>query len=761
MIKNAGKFRTICETAFCFITSVLIAVIALNIGLNTEPGKILPEGISMRSGEMCKHILRGIELSMEDVNLIRSGKAAGDNWRLLTFVHTDLFFYLALIVPQAAVKTVLMAGYYLRFGLCSAAMYYFLSKHLKLSRMFSVLLALMYTFSSQVILTAQFSSVMNMAVMMPVVMSAFDSYLQKRTWNAYVISGIASFGLIVSGGFGTITGLPVMILIGLLMCISLYGSFKMMITSWLKLLSTLVFGFGLSAVFVIPGLISMSIELNIKESFKNARVTYTVFEMVRGMFLLRSGGIYQNTAPMFYIGILTVVGVIVFALNERIPLRLKVATAVIVSVIHITCCSSFVNETISIFGASPMLNSAKLICMEVILFLVAGIGLKNIKGLSRGDHIASCLIPLFFLIISGNSTSGTTLASPVVISTFLGIIIEAALVYAYAKNRLSRIAKAVAFAFILIFVGINAAFIMFNNTIQKKSVQEYFRNDSGTGNAESLIIDEDIDLPVLNCEDEYLFVPADLRSYEPGYSVIDDMNYLSMKISGRMLFEEIFLNPSDKREFRQEGYNSYLLNPGPNTLKFSPFIVEEGERLFVYCNAAGGAAVDISTADGSAGRAFTGPFFTEIKNGSGEVTLELIVDSEGDETCRVSLYKLDESALSAMRALSGKINGSGFRTDSGDLNGICTLIVPYRYDDTGIRINGTSCYTFDFCGRLSAAFMIEQPGDLEVTIDSIPSATGPCMLMSIVSAFCLIAIPLLQRYNEKKKVTGEGNVKNA
>ena len=265
MIKNAGKFRTICETAFCFITSVLIAVIALNIGLNTEPGKILPEGISMRSGEMCKHILRGIELSMEDVNLIRSGKAAGDNWRLLTFVHTDLFFYLALIVPQAAVKTVLMAGYYLRFGLCSAAMYYFLSKHLKLSRMFSVLLALMYTFSSQLVLTAQFASVMNMAVMMPVVMSSFDSYLQKRTWNAYVISGIASFGLIMSGGFGTIVGLPVMILIGLLMCISLYGSFKMMITSWLKLLSTLVFGFGLSAVFVIPGLISMSIELNIKE----------------------------------------------------------------------------------------------------------------------------------------------------------------------------------------------------------------------------------------------------------------------------------------------------------------------------------------------------------------------------------------------------------------------------------------------------------------------------------------------------------------
>lgn len=751
MIKNPGKLRTFCEVLFCILASALIAVIALNIGLKTEPGKILPEGLSMRSGEMSRNIIRGIDLSVKDIELIRSGKAASDTWRLLTFVHLDPFFYLALILPGTAVKTVLMAGYYLRFGLCSAAMYYFLSKHLRLARFFSALLAVMYAFSSQIVMTAQFASMMNMAIMMPVVMSAFDSYLTRRTWNGYAIAGIASFGLIASGGFGAIVGLPVMILIALLMCMCLYGSFKMMITSWLKLLSTLVFGFGLSAVFLIPGLIPLESNVNIADNFRNSRVTYTVFEMIRGMFLLRSGSIYQNTAPLFYIGILTVAGVIVFALNESIPLRLKAASAVVVSVIHITCSSSFVNETISIFGTSPLLNSAKLICLEVIIFFIAGIGLKNVNGISRGGHIASCLIPLFFLVISGNSSSGTTLASPIVISTFLGIIIEAAVVYAYARGGMSLKAKIITFSLILFFVGVNTAFIMFNNSIQKKAADEYFQTDNGNAASEELIMDKDTDIPVMNDNDQYLIVPGDLRAYEPGYSVIEDMNYVSLKISGKILFEEIFLDPSDKREPLREGNNIYLLNPGPNSLSFSPFIFEPGERLFLYCNAPAGAAVDLISADGNTARAYTGPFFTELVCGHGEVTLKLTVDSEGEDACRISLYKLDGTALDAMRSLAGSASGSEFMLDAGKVDGVCTLIMPGDYGNADIRVNGSSGYTFEFCGKTAAVFMSSDSSDMKVVIDSKASGIGSGMFISLVAAFCLIAIPLLQRYNEKRK----------
>lgn len=760
MNKASGKLNTSAELAFCFLASVTIAAAALNVGLNTEPGKILPAALSMRNGEMGANILRGIDLALEDIELIRSGNAASEIWRLLTFVHMDLFFYLALLIPKAA-KTILMTGYYCRFGFCCASMYYFQSKHLKLSRLFSVLLALMYSFSSQIVFTAQFASVMNMAVMMPVVMSAFDSYLQKRTWNSFVFVCLSSFGLSVSGGFGIITGIPAMILVGLLMCISLYSRFVTSFVSWLKIMGGFITGIAMSMVFVLPGLLSMKIDVNISESFKNAKVNYTLFELIRGTFLLRSGSIYQNTPPLFYVGILTIVAVIAFALNENIPVRLKVATAVIASVFHITCCSSFVNETISIFGASPVLNSSMLIRLEIVLFFVAGIGLKNINGLKRGDFIASCLIPLFLLVMSGNSTSGTSFASPIVVSTFFGIILESALVYAYSKNRFSETAKQAVVLAAVFFVGVNTAFIMFNNTIQKKSAEEYFDAGYGSDFTEKLICDKDLDLPLVNGWDNYLIVPSDLKVYMPGDSIIDTVNYLSLQKSGEWLFDEVFLKPADRRELTPDGVNTFRLVDGPNDFSFKPFVMEPGEKLFIYCNSTNGAAVKIITPEGDSGKAFTGPFITAIDSVPGEVTLNLMIESETEDECRISVFRLNREALEALNSASGEVRGSEFLIDCKDMYGKCTLILPYAYDDSKIRIKGSLSNSYEFSGKLAVTFDSDAYDTVKVSVENSASGFVPGVLVSAFTAIWIIAIPIFQMYNKKKKVTGEGTDLNA
>ena len=143
MNNTKGKLIENRGVIFCFLASVLIAALAYYAGLKIEPGKILPEGLSMRSGPMSDSIVYGINIALDDIDLIKSGNAGSGLWRLLTFVHLDLFFYLALLLPQAAAKAVLMTGYFVRFGLCASAMYYFMSEHVKLSRMFSLLLAVM------------------------------------------------------------------------------------------------------------------------------------------------------------------------------------------------------------------------------------------------------------------------------------------------------------------------------------------------------------------------------------------------------------------------------------------------------------------------------------------------------------------------------------------------------------------------------------------------------------------------------------------
>lgn len=764
MIKAKGKFSTSLGMAFCFFAAVLLAVAAMNIGFMTEPGKILPVAISMRSGETNKNILRGIDLALDDISLIRSGESV-DTWRLLTFVHADLFFYLALIVPEALAKTILLIGYYLRFGLCCSAMYYFMSKHIRLSRLPSAMLAAMYAFSSQIIFTAQFPSVMNMAIMFPVLLSAFDSYLQKRTWKTYTIVCVCSFGMAFTGGFAIIAGIPAMALIGLVMCIGLYSRSGRAVSSWFKLVSGLSVGLLLDMAFLVPGLTSMESKLNIAASFSDSKVTYTVYDLLRGTLALRSGSMYDNGSPLFYIGILTIAAVVAFALNEQIPVRLKAASAVIAAVMHIAGCSSFVNDVLSFFGSAPVLTSARLICLEVLIFFMAAIGLKNVKSLKKGGFIAVCLVPLAFLVLSNNSSAGTSFSSSIIVSTFVVTFFESLLVYALARNKLSSAAKyAVLFA-AFILVGVNTAFVMFNNTISSSSASEYFKGNRLTYSEESLITDNGFALPAVCDDSTYIVIPADLSVYESAGYALDSINYLSYKTTGEDLFERADYEPDSRSGMLSAGMDLYVIKEGYNELVMIPPDISSGDRMFVYCSSPAGASVRIENSDGMSERIFEGPFLTEIYTDSDDIAVNISLTSESERTCRVSLVVLKESVYESMQSLSGEVSGSAFKVNINGANrarGTNTLILPYAYDEgTRVRINGTAYDTYDICGKMALTFECGDNETVDVKIGKQAEGTLAANMVSAFMALCLVAIPLIQRYNDKKKVTGEGNNTNA
>ena len=760
MIKAKGQVHTIDGVLFCFLAAVIIAVAGLNIGVYVEPGKIIPTGLSMRSGEMSMKILKGIDYAIEDIGRIRSGNVS-DLWHMLTFVHMDPFFYLALILPKAATKIILIAGYYIRFGLCCSAMYYFMSVHLKLRRLASALLAAMYVFSTQIIYTAQVASLMNMSVMLPVVMSCFDSYMQKRTWKSFFMVCVSSFGLCITGGYGVLIGIPSVILISLLMSISLYSTFKMAFTSWLKILGGIISGLACSMVFVIPGLVSMKPAVNIAESFDKAKVNYTVFDVLRGTFLLRSGSLYTSNAPLFYVGIFTLIAVVLFAVNERIPVRIKVASAVIASVIHISCASSFVNEVLSFYGTSPLINSAKLIGLEMIIFFVAAIGLKNLNSLGRGDFIAGALIPLAYLVVSNNAALSTSLSSSIIICTFLGIIVEASLIYALAKDRLNGKAKIAVLLGVLAMIGINTAFIMFNNTLQNLTASEYFTDERGDDDTEKLILDNGFDLPAVCDGDKYLLVPADLSGYEAKESLIRGINFLSDSISDEVLFEKIYMDIQDIGEFEQEGLDEFMLKSGTNSLRFEPITVTGNERIFVYCNSSEGASLKIDTVGSESERVFNGPFLTELNAGVGKTTLEFNIESEVNESCHISLYKLNENALKAMNSVSGDMS-SRFVLNLKGATGVYTLVLPNTYDpDSEICVNGVDTGSYEYCGKTAVTFIADGSDIMEITYNTKASGILPGALISTFAAACLIVIPVSAIYNKKKKSSGEGNSVNA
>ena len=140
-----------------------------------------------------------------------------------------------------------MTGYFARFGLVAAAMYYFMSAHLKLTRMFSGLLGALYAFSTQIVFTAQLPEIMNMSFMLPVLMSAIDSYYKKRTWKSFSLVCIASFCLGATGGYGIMTGMPAIVFISLLMAFGLYNTSKMALSSWVKALGSIFTGLVMTA----------------------------------------------------------------------------------------------------------------------------------------------------------------------------------------------------------------------------------------------------------------------------------------------------------------------------------------------------------------------------------------------------------------------------------------------------------------------------------------------------------------------------------
>lgn len=763
MNKVTGKLRKYDGIIFCFLASVLIAAISLNLGLLIEPGKILPTELSMRNEPLNKNMLRGIELALEDISDIKNGNSS-DVFRLLSFVHADPFFYLALIFPQKASKAVLLLGYYVRFGVCCSAMYYFMSEHIKLSRLPAALLAVMYTFSSQLIFTAQVSSIMNMAIMFPVVMSSFDSYLKNRTWKTFLLVVLSSFVMCLTGGYGIMTGVPVLVFIGLLMSVSLYRSAKLAMSSWLKLLGGLVTGLALDAFAFLPGLLSMNPTgfADLEESVSKAEMKYTIFDVIKGSFLLRSGGIFTNKAPIFYIGILTFVAVLLFALNEAVPVRLKVSSVLIATLFHVTCCSSFINEAISIFGVSATLISSRLIGLEILLFFIAGIGLKNIKSVSRGGLIASCLIPMCFLIASNNSGSNVSLASPIIVATFLGIIGEALLVRALAYDKMSHKAKTSVLVAVFILVGVNAMFIMFNNSISKTSTDEYFSSKVTDGDGEILLVDKDLEIPVIGNGKKYMIIPTDLRDYRYGDSEIDDVNYLSRVLSEETLFEEITLdNYGDGKYLRTE--DSYVLDGGEVRIEFQPVDITRDERLFVYCDAAGGAGIEFVSQSGNAERNFAAPFFTEINSVSGNTKLSFIIESEAEEKCRIAFFRLNDSAYNTYMSASGDVDSDSFNIDVSRTSGICTLILPGLYECGKIAVDGTKCEQYSFLGNVAIPLNVDDKDSVNISVNFSNAGLIPGILISSLSVTVLIAIPLVHGYNNKKekKVSGEGTDPNA
>ena len=764
---RSGRDKFIDGLVISFLAAACAATIALNIGQNVAPGKILPTALSMRTGEMNENIIAGLTSAEESIASIKSGIGAADAWTQISDNNLDLFFLIALLLPQSLTKGILTIGYFLRFGAAAATMYAFCCRHTGLRRLYSFLLGMMYSLSAQVILTAQFAPVMNMVILLPAALSCFDSYLRERTWKAFALSCLTCCLIAVSGEYGCLSGIPFLMVAALVIPVSLYTGKRKVFSSWLRLLAAIFSGVAMASFSVIPRFIGRAPEFDVVESFKSAAMNFKLYDLLRHMFVAQSGGLETDMVPVFYIGILTVEALILFWFNFRIPTRIKVSAAIVMIVWYASVASTFVSGAISIFGETPVLSASRLICLEVFLFFFAAIALRNIEGASSGALYAAFLVPLAFVVFSGNFYGEIRLSTTINLGTAVAVLIcgliirrlsykpeenEAKTFKPAGKKTKTFIAALGAAA-----VTVNASFIMFNNTISSSDAGVVVLPVIDETEDSSYIPEDDYGLSVFSKEKRFMILSEDISSYQPS-GFADGFNRLSKTAGFGDFFEDckLSLEYSDQAE-RVKG-DVHSVGQGFSSITYE-LDCGKDEKIYVYSGFAGNITIRNTNGETEEETDVFGPSLVEIDGSEGKHELAFFFDLEEEEENLLAVMRVKKDASGNIEKAAREMSGSTFSFKRSDLpeqrSGEFALITSVTYDSSfKVTVNGRNCRMFNYLGLLGCVFDGgEGTEDFNVSITkTIPGLSGGIAL-SVAVCLAVIAIPLIYKYSNNNKKT--------
>ncbi len=764
MTRTARNSRVTDGAVFTFLAALLIAATAFYVCLNTKPGQLLPTELTLRENMTGVYIVQGIEDTASQAAAIRealSGNGfmtAGECWTSFADNNLDLFFILAVIFPAAA-RLILDIGFFLRFGLAAAFMYYFCCRHVSTDRNLSIVLGLVYAFSSQAVLLAQFASVMNMTVLLPVVLAAYDSFLKQRSGKSFVLAVVATALFAATGICADIAGLPFLVLLSLVMVLALYDRAGSVLSSWARLLLIEVLGILLAGFAVIPRLASAVVTFDIGDAFEKAAVNYTFFDILNNTKLMQPGVISGESSPVFYIGILTITLLVLFAANRKIPFRLKTAVFAITAATFITCASSFVRGMFTLLRVTPAITGSRFICLSALLIFAAALSLRNSSNLPDGVYYASCIIPCAFVVLSNiRPADGRYSALSLVLTVASYIVCACAVKYQAGGGSGLRMAVFAVLASFMILCS--TAFLIAHNTIKAASVCDPYPS-AAEEDAASLNCSEGLTLSVFTDSGNvrYLLAAADLSGDAGNMEYIRAVNAASQAALTGEVFEEEQVSVSDCRNLTADGMNRYSIISGYSEAAFTADADRDG-KYFIYSSFSCPSAISYKLGGMDMSSQFDGAYLCEVGEGGNLGTMYLSYNSSRADTGEITLQRLNSEALEALNNATMEAEGLRFSFEYGDipgwLGGIDTIIfsIPYS-DDYTVSINGYGAETFEYDGRLAAIFSSsENVPEYDVVIGKkVKGLAGGITVTLIIGAF-LVAMTIRGGYNIKASSDG-------
>ena len=738
MDKTRHKFTATDGFVLSLITGVVLATVVFNIVLGKDMGGAIFDGIGKCS---------------EDIAAIRGGAVFARSWEIVSSQGFDPFFLLSLLLPGFA-DNIIMAGFFLKFGICAGIMYLFLNKHTGCSPFFAFILGEIYAFSSQVLFTAQFNPVMNLTLILPAFMCAMDSFLRKRGYIEFIKVSLvtALMGLCLLPGL--LAGIPFALVITLFMCIALYEGFVKCMKAYAGSIPPVLLGLIVSNFALMPVIGRSDITFTFKEAYENARMNFRLYDVLAGTFALDSGSMSNINPPVLYIGLVTIVLIVLFIINAKIPFKLKFAFLLTGSLTYITCASSFMRWFTQPGGQNPVITSARLIGFTAICIFIAGISARNIRGLTDAAVYAAGLVPCAFVVLTGGSKSEVTKLPLVLIGTISGFIVWSLFIRSIRDGRASKAALICFTALSVGFIGFNTYKIVSANTISHDFTKAPFDLCSDDVKKSVIYDESDMSLSVFteSSDLKYLILSSDMSQITGSY--IDMINGASRAALKDNIFEIQDLRLAAAENLTCPGLGCYTVYPGFNSVTFNCDVEADGD-YYLCSEFDATVSIEQMSKTYELQDVYDGPFVHKLDNIAAMHGITLYINSNDMQTAGISLAKLLPGAAEELNQITYSAEGTGIRFSFDDIpgrsGGIKMIIFSIPYDeDLVVSINGRKCDKVSYAGLLAVSFpaSADRP-EYKVSIEkSVPGLTAG-IVISIIGAALVLAIGIINKYNKE------------
>ncbi|MCQ2482095.1 MAG: YfhO family protein [Clostridia bacterium] len=345
---------------------------------------------------------------------------------------------------------VALSIYVLRFGLASLAMFCFAAFAVKLSNGKSVLLALVYSLSSINLIFAQNSSIMNLAIIVPLVMISVACFVRKSSFKTFVLFSLCSAVMFVSGIYGVIFGIPFVIVFSYLYAccagLKLSRCFKYALQS---LPATLI-GLGISCPiwiiwFTEYHLTSAEPVFSVRYTFMDFLYRFFAFTAINPSYdvsktavptgdlsitdMFKSGSLGNNAhdinlfrAPSMYFSLVALLLLVLFFISKSISSRARISAAVIIFIYHLSYALIPLDLICNIFDMGTVMGMVRFVFVNAILVFLVSLSLENIEE-KLHDMSLALYIVLGFIVVANAVFDGDKANSVKLIFNFFVPII--------------------------------------------------------------------------------------------------------------------------------------------------------------------------------------------------------------------------------------------------------------------------------------------------------------------------------------------------